>query len=164
MNSSGIRDFVALPISCGVRRTALLSGVIVAAFTGGLPLDALHPALVMGRPVGSSPWLAFVFHLALSVLYAVPLSLAIVRSRGGLTLFLACLSGLALALANAGLSRELGIPCEWLDPLCVVSHLIFAISFTLTFKLAEIGVREPDGPLPSTRLATPNAAVTISRS
>lgn len=142
-----LRPFAVLPLCCAVRRTSLAAGGLTALLTGGLPFIGLKLGLIMGRGVLLPSPLAFLLHLLVGIVYGSLLCLAISRSRDGWTLVAALAATAALYTGNVAVTFALQIPRILPEPNAILAHLIFGATFTVFFKLAEIGVTDDwDGP------------------
>ena len=146
VNFTDLKPLAVLPVCCAVRRTSLAAGMVAALFTGGLPLVGFETGLVMGRASLLPPILAFLVHLAVSLFYGVFFCLAISRSRNGWTLLAAAAVTLALYAANFTASEAWHLGRLWPETHALLAHFIFGAAFTFFFKLAEIGVPEPEPP------------------
>ena len=105
----------------------------------------------MGRVSLLPPMLAFALHLIVAVIYGAIFCLAISRSRNGWTLLGTIVATLALYAVNFAVTSVWDLPRPFPETDALFAHVVFGVSFTALFKLAEIGVPESAAPIPSRR-------------
>lgn len=143
---SDLRRLAALPVSCAVRRTSLAAGTAAALFTGGLPFVGFEPGMVMGRATLLPSSLAFILHLIVAMIYGALFCLAISRSRDRWTFLMGFGATLALYAANIAVTNAWQVPRVPPESDALVAHIVFGATFTIIFKLAEIGAPEVSTP------------------